>query len=760
MKKSLVIPTLCLAVLSTPAFEKVVHAASSEVSKSSITSTVKTTTKYVNVSSSSSLMLRSKASTSGKVLDHLKRGTAVTVYSTSNGWSKIKVNGKTGYVSSKYLSTAKISTSTVEKSSTTATVKTTTKYVNVSSNSSLTLRSQASTKGKMLASLKRGTSVTVYSTSKGWSKVKANGKTGYVHSQYLSTTKPVVTTTKYATTSISIRSTASTKGSVVTKASKGASVTVYSTTNGWSKVTVSGKTGYVESKYLSTTKPVVTTKYVDVDESSSLILRSTASETGTILTSLKRGTSVTVYSTTGDWAKVEANGKTGYVHSKYLSLTKPSTSSNTPSTSSTTNNNNTSSSSNTNTASTSNSNSSSNVTENDHSDSNSTTTSESIIKYVNVSNGSSLNMRSTPSSSASIVTKLARGTAVTFYSEANGWSLVSANGKTGYVNSAYLSSTVVQLPGAATAKISKVYEAYNITLNDAVNIQMKVNPQTDKKYSTFISSSAFSSLNSSTNPTQGVVSGTWNIRGGAGTNYWVVATAKNGTTLKILSKVKAADGSTWYQVSLDQSWVNASPDDVKYYLDPNNFSSDAIQQLQFLKLSTSANLDPAEVNEKILAGKGILAGKAAAFIKAGQTYGINEIYLIAHALLETGKGTSDLANGVSYKGVTVYNMYGIGAYDNDPTTGGAAYAYSQGWTTPEKAIIGGAAFIAKDFINAGQDTLYKMKWNPNAAAASNTATHQYATDIGWASKQVQQIYNLYSLLTSYSLTLDIPTYKE
>ncbi|MCM3025248.1 SH3 domain-containing protein, partial [Heyndrickxia ginsengihumi] len=90
--------------------------------------------------------------------------------------------------------------------------------------------------GSVVTKASKGASVTVYSTTNGWSKVTVSGKTGYVESKYLSTTKPVVTTTKYATTRISIRSTASTKGSVVTKASKGASVTVYSTTNGWSKV--------------------------------------------------------------------------------------------------------------------------------------------------------------------------------------------------------------------------------------------------------------------------------------------------------------------------------------------------------------------------------------------------------------------------------------------------------------------------------------------------------------------------------------------
>ncbi|MGG1571290.1 hypothetical protein [Peribacillus frigoritolerans] len=52
-----------------------------------------------------------------------------------------------------------------------------------------------------------------------------------------------------------------------------------------------------------------------------------------------------------------------------------------------------------------------------------------------------------------------------------------------------------------------------------------------------------------------------------------------------------------------------------------------------------------------------------------------------------------------------------------------------------------------------------MRWNPTAAEKYGYASHQYATDIGWATKQVKQIYNLYSLLDSYKLTIEVPKYK-
>ncbi|GER68680.1 hypothetical protein BpJC7_32150 [Weizmannia acidilactici] len=340
-------------------------------------------------------------------------------------------------------------------------------------------------------------------------------------------------------------------------------------------------------------------------------------------------------------------------------------------------------------------------------------------------------------------------------SEANGWAKVTAFGKTGYVSAQYLSSAE-PLQGKS---ISKNYQSYGISLNEMVNIEMKANPQTDKKYSTYIRSDALI-VDSKTNPKKGVVVGSnWNIRGGAGTNYWVVGKVSNGSTLQILGTVKGTDGKTWYKVSYNKTWVNASPEDVKYYVNPANFENDPVQCFQFLKLTQTANVDKDEINEKVLAGKGILAGKAESFITASKLSGVNELYLISHALLETKNGTSELANGVQYKGRTVYNMYGIGAYDGSAVTSGAAYAYNQGWFTPEAAIIGGAKFIESNYLKNGQDTLYKMRWNPSAAVSTRTASHQYATDIGWASKQVSSIYNLYSLLDSGQIILDIPKYQ-
>ncbi|WP_303984862.1 PA14 domain-containing protein [Niallia circulans] len=335
--------------------------------------------------------------------------------------------------------------------------------------------------------------------------------------------------------------------------------------------------------------------------------------------------------------------------------------------------------------------------------------------------------------------------------------------------------------------VTKTYNDLKTSLNDAVNIQLSKNAQTDKKYKAYMREDAFEYV-SSKNDYAFVKSGTWNVRGGTSKNSWVIGTFKGDYKVTILSKTakKDSDGKYWYEVDFYKysvpvgkvkpditpkytvkynTWVNASPTDIKYYMNPSNFENDNKQKLQFLLLSSSANLNSKEVNDKILKNRGILAGKGSSFNKAGEKYGINEIYLISHALLETGNGTSSLATGIKVSSVdgkkvtpkTVYNMYGIGAVDGSAVKSGSEYAYKMGWDTAEKAIIGGAEFIGKNYINNAtykQDTLYKMRWNP-----SKPGVHQYATDIGWASKQVSSMYNLYNMLTSYRMDLEIPKYK-
>ena len=99
--KKVILPSIFLAVLSTSAFEEVIHAEENES-----TLAVSNQIQYVKVNSGN-LILRANASTTSNILAKLAKGTEVNVQSISNGWAKIVVNGKTGYVSTAYLTTTK-----------------------------------------------------------------------------------------------------------------------------------------------------------------------------------------------------------------------------------------------------------------------------------------------------------------------------------------------------------------------------------------------------------------------------------------------------------------------------------------------------------------------------------------------------------------------------------------------------------------------------------------------------------------------------
>lgn len=135
---------------------------------------------------------------------------------------------------------------------------------------------------------------------------------------------------------------------------------------------------------------------------------------------------------------------------------------------------------------------------------------------------------------------------------------------------------------------------------------------------------------------------------------------------------------------------------------------------QSLKQQSSMSAD--EVN-KWIASKApsgsLMLGKGDTFLKAAQESGLDVKYLVAHAAQETGWGTSNIAK---QKG----NFFGIGAFDSSP----AASAYK--FNGVDGGIIEGAKWIAKNYADKGQDTLYSMRHNQGA--------HEYATDPQWDSK--------------------------
>lgn len=234
-------------------------------------------------------------------------------------------------------------------------------------------------------------------------------------------------------------------------------------------------------------------------------------------------------------------------------------------------------------------------------------------------------------------------------------------------------------------------------------------------------------------------------------------------------------GTKWHQIEY-KSWRIPKKADIKRYIDPKGEGEELFQHI---RLDETIGV-PADDLNRLLAGKGILEGLGEAFITGGKEHGLNEAYLISHAFLETGLGTSELAKGVEVgmdedKNLTVvtetnranlkkikkvYNMFGIGAVDSCPIECGAKAAYENKWFSPEKAVEDGARWIGKDYIynEFSQNTLYKMKWNPKMSEGQQWK--QYATDIEWARKQTKRMKEIYDELNDPIYYYDVPLYKK
>ena len=258
-----------------------------------------------------SLYLRQ--SPGGAVITTLSKGTTVAVLNNSSSWYKVSVNGKEGYVSGEYLT----GTTATDVALGTGTVK---------CSSSVNFRSAPNTSSTSYGELKNGTKVNVVGVSSGWYKVTYNGKTGYIHPDYITLASSSAGTagTVKCSSSVNLRSEANTSSSILAELKNGTAVTVVSTANGWCKVTCSGKTGYIKQDYVSTTgsasnnTSASTGTAAVVKCSSTVNFRSSASTSSTILGELKNGTAVTVLSTSNGWSKVSYAGKAGYISADYL----------------------------------------------------------------------------------------------------------------------------------------------------------------------------------------------------------------------------------------------------------------------------------------------------------------------------------------------------------------------------------------------------------------------------------------------------------
>ena len=213
------------------------------------------------------------------------------------------------------------------------------------------------------------------------------------------------------------------------------------------------------------------------------------------------------------------------------------------------------------------------------------------------------------------------------------------------------------------------------------------------------------------------------------------------------------------------SWRCASVATVEYYMDPRNALYDETYLFQFENLKWSDNTYTLSGIEKILDGCNYLLEDkitytntknkketinktyAEVIMEAAEKAGISPYHLASRIRQEQGTGSSASATATgTYSGYTgYYNFLNVNASGNGSSTiikNALEYAKKQGWNTPVKAIEGGAEFLAKSYIQYGQNTLYLQKFDVDDSDG-DLYWHQYQQNVAAAKTECVDIMQSY-----------------
>ena len=636
--------------------------------------------------------------------------------------------------------------------------------------SSLNVRSGPSTSYTVVTTVKKNDKVNILQSSNGWYKIEtSSGKQGWVSSSYISASNSNTNNSTNNNTQSNIaivntdglnfRNGAGTSYSIIKVLNKGEKVEVISESNGWSKVKHDSRLGYVASQYIDKATTNYTIKEVNTD---GLNVRTGPSTSYATIGKLNKGTRVEVISESAGWSKINYNNKTAYVSSGYLKAVSTSTPDTKPE---------------------------------------DTTQQYKEIKVVNTDG---LNVRKGPSTSYESIGKIDKGTSVEVISESDGWSKINYKNTTAYVATRYLDKKSTN-----TEDTTQQYKEIKVVNTDGLNVRK--GPSTsyesigniDKGTSVEVisESDGWSKINyknttayvatryldkiSSNEQVPPVVGGesTENVSGATiyykALNYTLqnhvdaqYKKALEGGNV-ISSSISRMSEELTTSMPQSRAFVTPSKADLEYYLNPKNFTNSDKGMMQFLRLDTyKGGITESELNSylnslpKVNGKNTVFYNQGKAFINAAQKYDIDLVYLVSHAMWETGYGKSVLAQGqtiTSYKGkpldkpVTVYNFFGIGAIDKSANVSGAEASYSNGWTSIEKTIEGSAKWISANYIKSSkynQNTIYKMKFN------YDYIWHQYATDVNWSNGISGIMNNIISMYdTASNLEFEVPDYK-
>lgn len=239
----------------------------------------------------------------------------------------------------------------------------------------------------------------------------------------------------------------------------------------------------------------------------------------------------------------------------------------------------------------------------------------------------------------------------------------------------------------------------------------------------------------------------------------------------------------YYRDETEINWWYASPEAIKYYMDPRNYLNSK-NIFTFESLSYEPSFQTGNIVSKIL-GNSFMpdiyskyneGSYIDAFMEAASTYKVSPVHLASRILQEQGPNGSPTAlggsfnyNGNTYSGY--FNLYNIKALGNDGGVSSLVWAmgganqsltsYNRPWNSPYKSILGGALFLSEDYISVGQNTLYFQKFD--VSRSDGNYVHQYMQNLTAPLTEGVTTYSSYSNISGLlneALVFIIPIYNN
>ena len=258
--------------------------------------------RYAYVNASTSLNMREAPESDADIVTRIPSGKQVKVLSCDAEWSRVQYGIYTGYVATRYLTF--IDGQTPEPSATpepgaTATPEPPSREAIVNTTTRLNMRAEPDMDGDIVIKIPARATVKVIGTVSEWSKIVYGGKTGYVMTRYLLfKDEPTDAPTEQP------------QPSEQPSARPSEQPTDEPTTKPTPEPTAEPTSGSDDKDDYRTVTLSGSARKLNV--------RQTAADDAEVIAQVYNGERVRVLAEEGSWCKIEFDGKTGYVKSKYL----------------------------------------------------------------------------------------------------------------------------------------------------------------------------------------------------------------------------------------------------------------------------------------------------------------------------------------------------------------------------------------------------------------------------------------------------------